>query len=85
MKEEMYKDISTRKDQNFILMKEEVEQSPWTVMKFEEEESVLFKSMITEYNSIMDSVELMWCSDQHKKEDSKGDIYRDFRVSCFLN
>ena len=63
---EMCKDISTRQDQNFILMKEEVEQSPWTVMKFEEEESVLFKSMIIEYNSVIDGMELMLCSDQKR-------------------
>ena len=65
--EEMCKDISTRQDQNCILIKEEVEQSPWTVMKSEEEENVLFKSMITKYNSVIDGMELMLCSDQHKK------------------
>ena len=47
---EMCKDISTRQDQNCILMKEEVEQSPWNIMKFkEEEEDVLLKSMIAEH------------------------------------
>ena len=37
MKEEkvMCKDISTWKNQNYILMKENVEESPWTVMKSE--------------------------------------------------
>ena len=37
MKEEkeMCKDISIGKNQNYILMKEKVEQSPWTIMKYE--------------------------------------------------
>ena len=63
----MCRNISTRQDQNCILMKEKVEKTPYTVMKFEEEESVLFKSMIIEYNSVIDGMELMLCSDQHKK------------------
>ena len=74
--EEMCKDISTRQDQNCILIKEKVEHSPWTVMKFEEEENVLFKIMITKYNSVIDGMELMLCLDQHKnrmpKEISTG-------------
>ena len=57
----MCKDISTRQDQNCILMKEEVQQSPWTVMKFEEKENVLFKIMITEYNFFIDGMESMLC------------------------
>ena len=46
MKEEkeMYKDISIGKNQNFFLMKEKVEQSPWTIMKYEGKEEVLSKS-----------------------------------------
>ena len=38
MKEEkeMCKDISTRQNQNCILVKERVEESPWVVMKSEE-------------------------------------------------
>ena len=43
----MYKDTYVGKNQNCIQMKEKVEQSPWTVMKFEEEEDVLSKSMTT--------------------------------------
>ena len=40
MKEEkeMCKDIPTRKNQNYILVKEKVRESPWTVMKSEEKE-----------------------------------------------
>ena len=49
---EMCKDISTRQDQNFILMKEEVEQPPWTVMESEEEKDVMSKSMIEERDSV---------------------------------
>ena len=48
----MCKDISIGKNHNCILMKERVEQSPWTVMKFEEEEDVLSKSMISEHDSV---------------------------------
>ena len=48
-------------------MKGKVEQPPWTVMKFEEEESVLFKSMITKYNFVIDGMDLMLCLYQHKK------------------
>ena len=33
---ETCKDISTRQNQDCILMKERVEKSPWTIMKFEE-------------------------------------------------
>ena len=55
MKEEneMCKDISIGKNQNFILMKEKVEQSRWIVMKCEEKEDVLSKNMIGEYNFII--------------------------------
>ena len=55
MKEEkeMCKDISIGKNQNCILMKEKVEQSPWTVMKSEEKEDVISKSMIAEHDSVV--------------------------------
>ena len=46
IKEEMRKEISTRQNQDYILMKERVKESPWTIMESEEEEDVLFKSMI---------------------------------------
>ena len=36
----MCKDIYVVQNQNYILMKEKVEQSPWTVMKFEEKEDM---------------------------------------------
>ena len=36
-------------------------------MKSEEEESVLFKSMITKYNFVIDGMYLMLCSNQNKK------------------
>ena len=43
-------------------------------MKSEEEENVLFKSMITKYNSVIDGIELMFCSYQERipKEISTG-------------
>ena len=44
---EMCKDISIVKNQNYIMMKEKVEQSPWIVMKSKEKEDVLSKSMTT--------------------------------------
>ena len=50
---EMCKDISIGKNHNCILMKEKVEQSPWTVMKSEEKEDVLSKSMNAEYNFVV--------------------------------
>ena len=34
-------------------MKEKVEQSPWTVMKFEEKEDVISKRMIEKYNFVI--------------------------------
>ena len=43
---EMCKDISIGKNQNCILMGEKVEQSPWPVMKYEEEEDVFSKRMV---------------------------------------
>ena len=44
----MYKDIYIGQNQDYILMKEKFEQSPWTVMKSEEEEEdVLSKIMTT--------------------------------------
>ena len=48
----MCKDISIGKNQNCILMKERVKESPWTVMESKEEEYVIFKSMIAEHDSI---------------------------------
>ena len=55
MKEEkeMCKDISIAQNQNYILIKEKVEQSPWTVMKSEGKEDVLSKSMTSEHNSVV--------------------------------
>ena len=50
---EMCKDISIGKNQNYILMKEKVEQSPCTVMKSEGNEDVFFKSMKIEYNFVV--------------------------------
>ena len=55
MKEEkeMCKEISIGKNHNCILMGEKVEQSPWTVMKSEEEEEdVISKSMIAEHDYV---------------------------------
>ena len=52
-KKEMCKDISIGKNQNCILMKEKVKESPWTVMDSEEEEDVLSKSMITEHDYVV--------------------------------
>ena len=49
----MCKDISKGKNQNYILMKEKVEQSPWTIMKSKEKEYVLSKSMTIEYNFVV--------------------------------
>ena len=49
---EMCKDISIGKNQNCILMKERVKESPWTIMKSEEEEDVLSKSMIAEPDGV---------------------------------
>ena len=65
MKEEkeMCKDIFVGKNQNYILMKEKVEQSPWTVMKYEEGEDVLSKSMIVEYNYVVVGDEMVSCED----------------------
>ena len=48
----MCKDISKGKNQNYILMKEKVEQSPWTIMKSKEKKDVLSKSRIAEYNFV---------------------------------
>ena len=56
----MCKDISTRQDHNCILMKEEVEQSPWTVMKSEEKEDVLSKIMLTKYNYVVVRGAFLW-------------------------
>ena len=49
----MYKYISIRLSQDYILMKEKIEQSPWTVMKSEEKEDVISKSMIEKYNFVI--------------------------------
>ena len=50
----MRKDISTRKNQDCILMKERVKESPWIVMESEEEEEdVLSKSMIAEHDYVV--------------------------------
>ena len=50
---EMCKEIFIGKNQNCILMKEKVEQSPWIVMKSEEKEDVLSKIRIAEYNFVI--------------------------------
>ena len=49
----MRKDISTRQNQDFILMKERVKESPWTVMEYEEEEDVIYKSKIEEHDYVV--------------------------------
>ena len=46
---EMCKEIYIGKNKNCILMKENVEQTPWIVMKSEEKEDVISKSRIAEY------------------------------------
>ena len=55
MKEEkeMCKEISAGKNQNCILMKEKVKESPWTVMKSEGKEDVLSKSLTTKHDSVV--------------------------------
>ena len=50
---EMCKDFSIGKNQNCILMKERVKESPWTFMKLEEKDYVLFKSMIAEHDYVV--------------------------------
>ena len=50
---QMCKDIYTRKNQDCILMKERVEESPWNFMKSEEKEDVLSKRRIEEYNFVI--------------------------------
>ena len=54
----MCKDISTWQNQNYILMKEKVEESPWIVMKSEEKKDVLSKSRIAEQNCVI--VKMIW-------------------------
>ena len=49
----MYKDISTRQNQDCIMIKERVEESPWFVMNFEEVGD--------------DERDMMLCSDQHNR------------------
>ena len=53
----MYKDISTRKNQGFILMKERVEESPWSIMNYEEAGD--------------GERDIMLCLDQHNRGISK--------------
>ena len=48
----MCKDISIRKNQNCILMKERLKESSWTATKSEEED-VLSKSIIAEHDSVV--------------------------------
>ena len=65
----MYKDISTRKNQGFILMKERVEESPWSVMNYEE---------------VGDGErDIMLCSDQHSRR-IPGEILTGISESHFF-
>ena len=49
----MCKDISTKQNQNLILVEEEVEELPWTVMNFEGKEDMISKNVIEKHDFVV--------------------------------